>query len=265
MRMTRAGTGGPPLVFVHGLACDATDWHAQVDSLKTRTTVVVCELPGHGSSPARPADCTIEAYGAALARALTELKLPPSILVGHSMGCRVVLEASQLEPDAVCGLVLVDGSRIGEGDPAAAERAMADELAGDGYPRFMRQFFESMFVPSSDPVLADAIIHRALGFPAEAGRTLLTNLAGWDAREVENALDSIRVPLLAIQSTTLNTARERVSLRPGHNSPWIDLVLAHVPQATVVMLSGAGHFPQIELADEVTALIADFVPQTKSH
>ena len=155
MRMTRAGTGGPPLVFVHGLACDGTDWHAQVDSLETRTTVVVCELPGHGSSPARPAECTIEAYGAALARALTKLKLPPSILVGHSMGCRVVLEASQLEPDAVCGLVLVDGSRIGEGDPAAAERAMADELAGDGYPRFMRQFFESMFVPSSDPVLAD--------------------------------------------------------------------------------------------------------------
>ena len=94
---------------------------------------------------------------------------------------------------------------------------------------------------------------------------MLTNLAGWDAREVENALDSIRVPLLAIQSTTLDTARKRVSLRPGHNSPWIELVLAHVPQATVVMLPGAGHFPQIELADEVTALIADFVSQTKSH
>jgi pimeloyl-ACP methyl ester carboxylesterase len=30
-------------------------------------------------------------------------------------------------------------------------------------------------------------------------------------------------------------------------------------------LSGAGHFPQIELADEVTALIADFCAQTKSH
>ena len=63
--------------------------------------------------------------------------------------------------------------------------------------------------PFERPVLADAIIHRALDFPAEAGRTLLTNLAGWDAREAENALDSIRVPLLAIQSTTLDTARKR--------------------------------------------------------
>jgi len=112
MRVTKAGTGGPPLVFVHGFACDGTDWDAQVASLETRTTVVVCELPGHGSSPGTAAGYTIEAYGAAVARAVTELELPPPILVGHSMGCRVVLEASRMEPDAVSGLVLVDGSRM---------------------------------------------------------------------------------------------------------------------------------------------------------
>lgn len=170
----------------------------------------------------------------------------------------MVLQASRVEQDAVAGLVLVDGSRIAEGDPAAAERAMADELTGDGRLRFMRQFFESMFVASSDPVLAKMIIHRALDFSEAAGRILLTNLAGWDAGEVESALDSIRVPLLAIQSTTLDAERERESLEPGQNSPWIDLVLARVPQATVAMLPGSGHYPQIELADEVTALIAAF-------
>ncbi|HYO03436.1 MAG TPA: alpha/beta fold hydrolase [Mycobacterium sp.] len=259
MRMTRAGTGGPPLVFVHGLACDRTDWRAQVDSLATRTTVVTCDLPGHGSSAGAPADCTIEAYGAAVARVPTELGLSPAILVGHSMGCRVVLAASRVQPDAVSGLVLVDGSRIGDGDPVAAERAMADELAGDGYLRFMRQFFVSMFVPSSDPALAKAIVDRALRFPAAVGMPLLTDLAGWDACEVESALDAVRVPLLAIQSTTMDSARERVSLRPGQRSSWLDLVRAHVPQAAIEMLPGTSHFPQIELADEVTALIADFV------
>jgi pimeloyl-ACP methyl ester carboxylesterase len=73
---------------------------------------------------------TIEAYGVAVARALTNLELPPAILVGHSMGCRVVLEASRVQPDAVSGLVFVDGSRISEGDPIADEQAMTDELAG---------------------------------------------------------------------------------------------------------------------------------------
>ena len=106
---------------------------------------------------------------------------------------------------------------------------MADELAGDGYRNFVRKFFESMFFPSSNPALARAIIERGLRFPTGLGRTLMTDLAGWDAREMESALDSVDVPLLAIQSTTLDTARRRVSLEPGLSSPWLELVSAHVP------------------------------------
>ena len=247
-----------PLVFVHGFACDRTDWRAQADSLVSRTTVVEWELPGHGSTPGTPAECTIEAYGAGLARALAELELPPAILVGHSMGCRVVLEANRRQPDAVAGLVLVDGSRIARGDRAAARRAMADQLDGDGYRRFVREFFESMFFPASDPALATAICDRAMRLPAAVGRALMTDLAGWDAGKVESALDRVGVPVLAIQSTTMNSALKRVPLAPGQNSPWIDLIRAHVPSATIVILPGPGHFPQIELAEEVTALIAGF-------
>ena len=113
MRTTRYGSGGPPLVLVHGLACDGSDWAAQVAAFEPRTTVIVCELPGHGSSPAIPADCTVGAYGAALVRDLIEQAVGPAILVGHSMGCRIVVEAYRVEPTIASGLVLIDGSRIG--------------------------------------------------------------------------------------------------------------------------------------------------------
>ncbi|AKK26094.1 alpha/beta fold hydrolase [Mycobacterium sp. EPa45] len=258
MRIIRAGAGRPPLVFVHGFACDGTDWRAQLDSLAPRTTVIVCDLPGHGPSPVIPAECTIEAFGAGLANVLAELALPPAILVGHSMGCRVVLEANRVRPDLVSGLVLVDGSRIAAGDPAAARQAMADEIAGDGYPLFVRQFFESMFFPASDPALAEAIVERALRLPATVGRALMTDLAGWDADRVEGALDGVTVPLLVIQSTTMDAARERISLTSDSSSGWVDLVRAHVPQAVIARLHGSDHFPHIALADEVTRLIADF-------
>ena len=249
---------GPPLVFVHGFACSRTDWRAQVDSLAPRTTVVEWDLPGHGSTPGTTADCTIEAYGAGLARALRELESEPAVLVGHSMGCRVALEANRCQPDAVAGLVLVDGSRIAQGDPLAARRAMAGELAGDGYRRFVREFFGSMFFPSSDPALATAICDRAMRLPAEVGRALMTDLAGWDAGEVEAALDAVDVPVLVIQSTTMDSALRRVPLDPGRNSPWLDLIRAHVSDATVAVLPGPGHFPQIEMAGKVTGLIAGF-------
>lgn len=249
---------GPPLVFVHGFACDRTDWRAQVDSFAAKSTVVEWELPGHGSTPGTPAECTIEAYGAGLARALRGLESAPAVLVGHSMGCRVVLEANRRQPGGVAGLVLVDGSRIAQGDPLAARRAVADQLAGDGYRRFVREFFGSMFFPASDPALATAICDRAMRLPAEVGRALMTDLAGWDAGEVAAALDAVDIPVLAIQSTTMDTSLQRVPLGPGQSSPWLELVRAHVSDTTVAVLPGPGHFPQIEMAEEVTALIAGF-------
>jgi pimeloyl-ACP methyl ester carboxylesterase len=86
----------------------------------------------------------------------------------------------------------------------------------------------------------------------------MTDLAGWDAGEVEDALDRVGVPLLSIQSTTMDAALQRVSLTPGRSSPWLDVIRTHVPGAVVAILPGPGHFPQIEMADEVSALIAGF-------
>ncbi|WP_313676104.1 alpha/beta fold hydrolase, partial [Mycolicibacterium sp.] len=110
MRITIAGAGNPPLFFVHGFACDASDWRAQVAAFAATNTVVTCDLPGHGESTAAASQHSIASCGAAVAEALAELALPPAILIGHSMGCRVVLDAARLRPDLVAGLVLVDGS-----------------------------------------------------------------------------------------------------------------------------------------------------------
>jgi len=259
LAVSTVGTGSPALVFVHGFACDATDWCAQVTSFAAETTVVTVDLAGHGQNQAAGAECTIANYGRCVAQALSELALAPAVLIGHSMGCRVVLEAARRRPEAVAGLVLIDGSRIGEGDPVAARKAMADEIVGDGYQRFVRKFFGSMFLTSSDTALKRAITERALLFSPTIGRTLLVDLAGWDAAEAVNSLAAVRVPLLAIQSTTMDSARERLPLQPGRNSPWLDLIRAEVPTATIAELFGSGHFPQIEQADEVSAAIARFI------
>ena len=164
LAVSTVGAGGPALVFVHGFACAATDWRAQVTSFATENTVVTVDLAGHGKNRAAAAKCTIVDYGRCVAQALSELALAPAVLIGHSMGCRVVLEAARRRPEAVAGLVLIDGSRIGEGDPVAARRAKADEIVGDGYQRFIRKFFGSMFVTSSDDELKRAITERALHF-----------------------------------------------------------------------------------------------------
>ena len=129
MHYVRAGSGTPPLVFVHGFCCSHEDWFLQIQELKSRFEVVACDLRGHGQTPARPHELSIENFGGDVAALLSVLGLEKSILVGHSMGCRVVLEAARVAPESVAGLVLIDGSQQGSGDPAAAEKNARDFIA----------------------------------------------------------------------------------------------------------------------------------------
>ena len=155
-------------------------------------------------------------------------------------------------------IVLVDGSRVGLGDRDVAERGMAEDLRSDGYDHFIRNFFEEMFVASSDPAVKSAIVERALELPSDVGRALLTRMVGWDAAEMESALAAVGVPMMVVQSTALSLDQGRVTLSLEESSPWLDLVQARVPDARIEILTGVGHFPQIEAADELNLLIADF-------
>jgi pimeloyl-ACP methyl ester carboxylesterase len=259
LRHDRAGAGTPALVFVHGFGCSRSDWEAQLAHFAPAHDCVACDLRGHGETPGRPEDCSIETYGADVAALLGALALPQAVLVGHSMGCRVVLQAALDAPERVAGLVLIDGSRIGTGDPAAAEAAATQAVADAGYARFAQGLFDGMFLPTSDPALRHRIIARARAVPEAVGAALFARFVAWDAGDMERALAAARQPLLVIQSTYLNSDRVRVPLAPGDSTPWFDLVRARCPQARIEIVTGVGHFPQIEAADRVNLLIGRFV------
>jgi pimeloyl-ACP methyl ester carboxylesterase len=250
---TRAGAGGTPIVFVHGFACARDDWRAQLAHFSGLREVIACDLPGHGESPGTPAECSVERHGAAVA-ALLEPLAAPAVLVGHSFGCRVVLEAARRTPSRVVALVLIDGSRMGTGDPAQAAEAMRAAIEFTGYAAFADAFFAQMFVAPSRA--SAAIVARAKRLPAEIALALFPAMVRWDAQHMDAALAALRVPLLVIQSTTVNAERRRVSLRAGQTTPWLDLVRSRVPGARIEVIPGIGHFAQIEAAEQVNRLIA---------
>ena len=107
------GQGRPPIVFVHGFACAHSDWYALVAHLSPRHRTVAVDLRGHGGSPGTADECSIERYGADVAEVMRALTLPPAVLVGHSMGCRVVIETALQAPGHTAAIVLVDGSQSG--------------------------------------------------------------------------------------------------------------------------------------------------------
>ena len=259
MHFVRSGKGAAPLVFVHGFTCSHEDWRFQVAHFSQANEVVACDLRGHGATPGRAHECSIEHYGGDVAALLAHLELGNAILVGHSMGCRVVLEAARGAPERVAGLVLVDGSCIGSGDPEAAERTTAQAIRAAGYRNFARKLFEDMFVAGSDPRLKSATVEQALRLPEEIGAVLFPRLVAWDARNMERSLAELRAPLMVIQSTTLNSERVRVPLERGQTSPWLELVRRLAPGARIEIVPGVGHFPQLEAPKEVNRLLREFL------
>jgi pimeloyl-ACP methyl ester carboxylesterase len=255
MHFIHTGSGTPPIVFVHGFACSLDDWRPQVEHFQKTHEVVACDLRGHGRTPGRPHECSIEHYGGDVAALVNNLELKGVVLAGHSMGCRVVLEAARLIPQAVAGVVLVDGSRNATGNPDAAEAVARAAIEKNGYAAFAEMLFRQMFFrPSAE---ADAIVQRAVTSSAHVGPHLWPRTSRWDAGSMDAAFDALRCPVLAIQSTARDFATlKRRMLKRGETSPWLDYLKSR--GARVEIVPEVGHFTQLEAPGEVNRLIADF-------
>lgn len=248
MHFIRSGAGAPPIVFVHGFACSHEDWKFQLEGLNGSYETIACDLRGHGATPGRAHECSIEHYGGDVAALLNHLQLPPAILVGHSMGMRVVLEAARIDPERVAGIVLIDGSRQASGDPDEAEAAMRASIDAVGFPAFMDNAFRQMACP-------EAIVARAKRLPAETGAALWTRMVRWDAEKMDTAFAAVRVPLMVIQSTYMDASRKRSSLKAGQTTPWLDLIRERIPASRIEVIPGVGHFTQLDAPGEVNRLI----------
>jgi pimeloyl-ACP methyl ester carboxylesterase len=250
-----AGSGAPAIVFVHGFGCSRTDWEAQVVHFSGRRATVAVDLPGHGATPAPASPCSIELYGGDVAALLRALALPPAVLVGHSMGCRVVLEAARQASERVAGIALVDGSQFA---PAMLPLFEAGIAAGE-YQALVRGMFEQMFTERSAPATVAAGLERAMALPEDVGKAALLSLVRYDIDSLDAVLGSIGKPLLVLQTTFSNEKRERRSLSPGQTTPYLDFVRARVPSARVEVIPGIGHFPQLDAPEETNRILASFV------
>src|SRR5687768_8178230 len=93
------GSGkSPTLVFVHGWSCDRSYWDAQRIPLSKQYQIVTLDLAGHGQSGMGREAWTIASYGEDVAAVVKELDLEDAILIGHSMGGDVIVEAARHLP-----------------------------------------------------------------------------------------------------------------------------------------------------------------------
>lgn len=257
------GQGGPALVFVHGLSCDHTDWEAQVERFHGEHRCISMDLPGHGRSPAHGRALDIERFIDETHALLGSLLLPGErvVLFGHSMGCRVAVGVAARLAQQAAGVVLVDGSCFGSGDPETVRDAVTRKVASVGVSQTLRQTFASMFTADSPPQLVARIMDRALAMNPMLAPGLLADMAAWDAANIERVTRGLHMPVMAIQSTSVDAERNRVIIAPGEGSDYTDALARWLPEPRIEILPGIGHFTMIEAASDVNELVEDFVRQ----
>jgi pimeloyl-ACP methyl ester carboxylesterase len=243
----RAGTG-PPLVFVHGAACDSRVWGPQLAALSDRFTVIAWDEPGAGRSSAVPADFRLADYAGCLAAMIEAVGLGPAHVAGLSWGGTVALELYRLHPELVATLVLADtyagwkGS-LPESEVHARLKGLRDMLAAGEetfdptLPGLFAGDAPAEYVPLLEAMAADV--------RPQSMRTALLVMAETDQREL---LPKVAVPTLLIWGefdgrSPLSVARQFEEAIPG---------------AKLVVIPGAGHVSNLEQPDAFNDAIREF-------
>jgi pimeloyl-ACP methyl ester carboxylesterase len=225
------GHGEPAVILVHGWANDANYWHAQIDALKARYTVVALNLAGHGASGNNRSDWSIANYAqdvAAVARQIPNARL---ILVGHSMGATVALAAAPLIGERVSGVIAVEALRsVGQPPlpPAEIEQRIAP-FRSDFVGATRRMVSGSLFPRDADPVLVQKVAYDMSLEPPAIAVASLRSLLSMDFASV---LPAVHVPVFAINSDLLPTDAARIR--------------KSIPDFTLDVLDHTGHFLMLE-------------------
>ncbi len=238
------GSGSPALVFVHGWSCDRTYWSEQLETFARHHRVVAVDLGGHGDSGEDRESWTFESLGGDVQAVIRELGLDEVILIGHSMGAPVSLEAARGLPETVIGVIAADSLHDADfqDDPKVMQgyySSFEKDFRGS-----CGQMVRSMFLPSAKAELVERIENDMCSGPAEVGLSLFRRFEHYDTA---GAMAAIKVPIRAI-----NAAKNPTNLEANRRySPGFDAVI----------MEGVGHFLMIDKPAEFNRILSQVIEE----
>jgi pimeloyl-ACP methyl ester carboxylesterase len=240
-----AGAGGPPLLFVHGWACDHEFFAPQVQHFSPTHRTIAVDLRGHGASDKPEHPYTMAGFADDLVWLCGQIQVDQPVVIGHSMGAAVALLLAATYSGFASGIVMIDGgTRLQASVPQRPDSVLPvdADFSGSDYQAVARRIVEPMFPPYADPQLRTWIVERMLSTPRHVLASARTHLLSTDATPLAAACT---VPALYIQAATPRPELERFR--------------ELCPQLMIGRTVGAGHFNMLEVPDQVNAMVVQFL------
>jgi pimeloyl-ACP methyl ester carboxylesterase len=268
----------PPIVFVHGLGGSHLNWCLLGPHLAAGRRAVALDLRGFGLTPGLRANSTVQANARLLDRWIQTVVGEPVILVANSMGGLISILQTSSHPEAVKGVVLIDPALplppqkpdwqvssqfLLYATPGLGEFAVAKLMASVSPDQAVQQLLQLCFADPSraDPELIRADValstkrHPATRAQATArarvflaaARSLLRVLSR--RQRYAKMMAGIDVPVLLIggeddRLVPVAAMRQAAARNPRWES---------------VILPGVGHTPMLEVPDDTSAIIRDWL------
>jgi pimeloyl-ACP methyl ester carboxylesterase len=238
-----AGTAGPPILFVHGWCCDHSYFAPQLWHFATRHRVVAVDQRGFGQSDKPEQKYTIEGFADDLAFLCREIGLEKPAVVGHSMGGAISLALAARHPQLPRAIALCDPAVFFPAIVTAGIGAFVTALGTPGYREAAAGFVEQrLFGPKDDPVRRARITSHMLETPQHVMRSAFEHLLAFDS---DSAARACKVPVLLIDAESPIVERQRF--------------VNACPQLVCAQTAGAGHFHQLEVPDQINAMLERFL------
>ncbi len=217
------GQGEPAIVFIHCWTCNHSFWNAQIDYFSKKHKVIWLDLAGHGESGSTRLRYSMQAFGGDVAAVVDQTGARKIILVGHSMGGPVAVEAAKQLGDRVIGIVGVDTFYTPFEYPTSQEQIEAFIKPFEtGYRKTTDAMLRSMFTAEADPAAVEAIVSKFSTAKPKVGVSAMRELFNWNAHHAAADLRYFSPILYNINAAPT-----------GKEAP---------PNSHAVMVPGVGHF-----------------------
>jgi pimeloyl-ACP methyl ester carboxylesterase len=258
---------GPALLLLHGIAGSSRTWRDVIPRLTDRFTVIAPDLMGHGLSEKPVGDYSLGAFASGIRDLLEVLDIDHASVVGQSFGGGVAMQLAYQYPELCDRLVLVDSGGLGR-EVNWMLRFMT--LPGSEYlmpvifPRFVRDWGDSLFRSINDRGIRLSRITEM--WSAYASLAESENRQAF-ARTIRAVIDPGGQSVSAMDRLYLASPMPTLIIW-GDRDDIIPVSHAHaahqaIPGSRLVVIEGAGHFPQIEAPEQFVNALVDFISSTE--